>query len=246
MISYVFFDMDGTLLNMGESAFEKEYLKRMVLFFEQRFSGKGKDIVKAVAYSAEAMKRNDGKQNNEAVFWQAFEKASGLKRAAVEPLFLQYYGTDYAHIGDDYVPDTDMQALVHLLQEKGYGLVVATNPLVPQIANRERVRWAGVSDVDWLEITSFEGYSSCKPQVQFYQQICDKLQIAPQQCLMVGNSLVDDLPATELGMAFYLMLNDDSEEACKAYTGQKGNRRDLLEWVQSWPIIAGSEAAQKL
>ena len=79
-------------------------------------------------------------------------------------------------------------------------------------------------------------------QVQFYQQICDKLQIAPQQCLMVGNSLVDDLPATELGMAFYLMLNDDSEEACKAYTGQKGNRRDLLEWVQSWPIML----AQKL
>ena len=24
----VFFDMDGTLLNMGESAFEKEYLQR--------------------------------------------------------------------------------------------------------------------------------------------------------------------------------------------------------------------------
>lgn len=69
MIKYVLFDMDGTLLNMGESAFEKEYLKRMVIFFEQRFSGRGKEIVKAVAYSAEVMKRNDGKQSNEALFW---------------------------------------------------------------------------------------------------------------------------------------------------------------------------------
>lgn len=237
MIKYVLFDMDGTLLNMGESAFEKEYLKRMVIFFEQRFSGRGKEIVKAVAYSAEVMKRNDGKQSNEALFWQAFEKACGLKREVMEPLFLQYYGTDYAHIGDGYVPDADMQALVHLLQEKGYGLVVATNPLVPQIANRERVRWAGVHDVSWLEITSFEGYSSCKPQVQFYQQICDNLHLAPQQCLMVGNSLVDDLPATELGMEFYLICNDHSDKAYKTYAGQKGSRKDLLEWVQQWPVI---------
>lgn len=237
MKHYVWFDMDGTLLNMGESAFEKEYLKRMVLFFEQRFSGQGKAIVKAVAYSAEAMKQNDGQQSNEAVFWQAFETVSGLQREAMEPLFLQYYGTDYAHIGDDYVPDADMKALVHLLQEKGYGLVVATNPLVPQIANRERVRWAGVDDVQWLEITSFEGYSSCKPQVRFYQEICDKLQLDPADCLMVGNSLTDDLPSVELGMDFYLMLNEDSDEACRAFAGKKGSRKDLLEWVKSLPAI---------
>ena len=39
----VFFDMDGTLLNMGESAFEKEYLQRMLFFFERKFPGKGKN-----------------------------------------------------------------------------------------------------------------------------------------------------------------------------------------------------------
>ena len=31
-IKTVLIDMDGTLLNMGESAFENEYLKRMVIF----------------------------------------------------------------------------------------------------------------------------------------------------------------------------------------------------------------------
>lgn len=33
----VFFDMDGTLLNMGESAFEKEYLQRMLFFLSGNF-----------------------------------------------------------------------------------------------------------------------------------------------------------------------------------------------------------------
>lgn len=38
----VFFDMDGTLLNMGESAFEKEYLQRMLLFLSANFRAKAK------------------------------------------------------------------------------------------------------------------------------------------------------------------------------------------------------------
>ena len=84
----VFFDMDGTLLNMGESAFEKEYLQRMLLFFERKFPGKGKDVMKAMGYAAEKMKQNDGSQSNEILFWQAFEKASGQTRENFEPQFL--------------------------------------------------------------------------------------------------------------------------------------------------------------
>ena len=80
-IKTVLIDMDGTLLNMGESAFENEYLKRMVIFLEQRYPGKGKDLVKAVGYGAEMMKISDGSRTNLEVFWEGFEKASGYTRA---------------------------------------------------------------------------------------------------------------------------------------------------------------------
>jgi len=232
----IFFDMDGTLLCMGESAFEKEYLRRMVLFFEQRFPGQGKAIVKAVGYSAAAMRQPHAGCSNEMVFWQAFEHVSGFKRSDLEPLFLQYYGTDYAHIGDDYVPDADMRRAVQLLAQKGYRLVVATNPLVPQIANRERVRWAGLADVDWLEITSFEHYSSCKPNVQFYQEICDRLSLDPQQCTMIGNSVQDDGVARQIGLEFYLLLGENPEGE-PSYDGPQGTRRQLLELVEQLPAV---------
>lgn len=231
----VFFDMDGTLLNMGESAFEKEYLQRMMLFFERKFPGKGKDIMKAMGYAAEKMKQNDGKQSNEVLFWQAFEKVSGQTRENFEPEFLQYYNTDYAHIGDGYVPHAAMKELVHLLYEKGYKLVVASNPLVPQVANQQRVRWAGVDDVEWLEITSFEKYSSCKPNARFYQEICDRLQFDPTDCIMIGNSITDDGVAQEIGMDFYLLLGENPESDAAAYAGQKGTREELLEFVQDLP-----------
>ena len=228
----ILFDMDGTLLNMGENAFEKETLKRMIGFFEKKFPGKGNAIVTATGSGIEAMKGNNGKQTNELVYWQAFERNCGHKRVEMEPLFFEFYRTDYAHIGDGYVPDEDMRKLVHLLEAKGYQLIVATNPLVPQIANQQRVLWSGTGDVNWLEITSFENYSSAKPNVRFYQEICERFHLEPKECLMVGNSIRDDGAAQELGMEFYLILNEDSAEAVQDYRGRKGSRKDLLVLVR--------------
>lgn len=232
-IKTVLFDMDGTLLNMGESAFEKEYLKRMVLFLEQRYPGYGKDLVKAVGYGAEMMKVSNGSRTNLEVFWEGFEKASGKTRAEIEPVVTQYYQTDFTHIGDTYVPDEDMQNAVRTLHQKGYQLLVATTPVVPRIANDERVRWSGLSDIPWLDVTSFETYNYSKPNVKYFEQICSKYQLNPAECLMIGDSLVKDYPATELGMDFYLLLNEDSPEAEKQFEGKKGTRKELLAYVES-------------
>ena len=232
-IKTVLFDMDGTLLNMGESAFEKEYLKRMVLFLEQRYPGYGKDLVKAVGYGAEMMKVSDGSRTNLEVFWEAFEKASGKTRDEIEPVITQYYQTDFTHIGDTYVPDEDMQNTVRTLHQKGYQLLVATTPVIPHIANEERVRWSGLSDIPWLDVTSFETYNYSKPNVKYFEQICSKYQLNPAECLMIGDSLVKDYPATELGMDFYLLLNEDSPEAEKQFEGKKGTRKELLAYVES-------------
>ena len=234
-IKTVLFDMDGTLLNMGESAFENEYLKRMVIFLEQRYPGKGKDLVKCVGYGAEMMKVSDGSRTNLEVFWDGFTKASGIPREVMEPVITEYYQTDFTHIGDDYVPDADMQNAVRLLHQNGYQLLVATTPVVPRIANDERVRWSGLKDIPWLDVTSFETYNYSKPNVKYCEQICEKYHLNPAECLMVGDSLAKDYPATELGMDFYLLLNEDSPEAEKqqAFEGKKGSRKDLLAYVES-------------
>jgi HAD superfamily hydrolase (TIGR01549 family) len=167
------------------------------------------------------------------VFWESFEKASGYTREEIEPVITVYYQTDYTHIGDDYVPDQDMQNAVRLLQEKGYELIVATTPVVPLIANQERVRWSGLADIPWKDITSFETYNYSKPNLNYYQQICDKYNLNPAECMMIGDSLVKDFPSTKLGMDFFLILNADSPEAEQNFNGKKGDRKALLEYVQN-------------
>ena len=49
---------------------------------------------------------------------------------------------------------------------------------------------------------------------------------------MIGDSLIKDFPATELGMEFFLILNADSPEAEQNFTGRKGDRAALLEFVK--------------
>ena len=100
-------------------------------------------------------------------------------------------------------------------------------------ANEERVRWSGLSDIPWVDVTSFETYNYSKPNVKYFQQICEKYNLNPAECMMVGDSLVKDYPATELGMDFYLLLNEDSPEAEQAFTGRKGDRKAFLKFVQS-------------
>ena len=109
---------------------------------------------------------------------------------------------------------------------------MATTPVVPLIANEERVRWSGLSDINWLDITSFETYNYSKPNLKYYQQICDKYSLNSAECLMIGDSLIKDFPATELGMEFFLILNADSPEAEQNFTGRKGDRAALLEFVK--------------
>lgn len=232
-IKTVLIDLDGTLLNMGEGAFEKEYLKRMAAFLELRYPGKGKDLVKAVGYGAELMKVSDGTRANQYVFWDGFEKASGYTRAEMEPVLTEYYQTEFTHIGDTYVPDPAMQEVVRTLYRKGYQLLVATTPVVPLIANQERVRWSGLAEIPWLDITSFETYHYSKPNPKYFQQICDNYNLNPKECLMIGDSMAKDYPATTLGMDFFLILNEDASEVELQFNGKKGDRATLLEYVKT-------------
>lgn len=98
--------------------------------------------------------------------------------------------------------------LVGKLAARGLNQVVATNPLWPHEIGLARLAWAGIDAGRFTFIASGESMSRCKPQIDYYRQLLDRLGRQPHECLMIGNDARNDTPAAELGIPVYLLTGD--------------------------------------
>ena len=86
-------------------------------------------------------------------------------------------------------------------------MVLATNPLFPNIATENRIKWAGLSPDDFLLYTTYDNSCRSKPNPQYYTEITEKLGLDPKECLMVGNDVGEDMVAEDLGMKVFLLTD---------------------------------------
>lgn len=231
-IKMVMFDLDGTLLPMDQDEFVKVYMGLLA----QKMAVHGYDpkrLVKSVWAGTEAMVRNDGLFTNEEVFWRVFRQIHGPEAMKDLPLFDEFYMTDFAgaRTACGFAPQA--VELVKLLKEKGYRLVLATNPLFPAVATRQRIRWAGLRPEDFELVTTYENSRHCKPNPDYYRDILRQTGMKPDECMMIGNDVGEDMVAKRLGMQVYLLtdcLINKKEENISAYP--HGSMAELVEYVK--------------
>ena len=97
--------------------------------------------------------------------------------------------------------------IVDWLCEKGIRVVLATNPLFPSVATENRIRWAGLRPEDFAYFTTYENSRYCKPNLDYYREILEKLSLKPEECLMVGNDVGEDMVAEQMGMKTFLLTD---------------------------------------
>ncbi|MBR5288063.1 MAG: HAD family hydrolase [Clostridia bacterium] len=202
----VFFDLDGTLLPMDQDAFVKRYFGLLA----KKIAPLGyapDQLVKAVWGGTAAMIANDGSCTNEEAFWRFFVGIYGEAAVQDKPVFDAFYLNEFnqAQAACGFAPEA--APLVRALKASGYRLVLATNPLFPAQATKNRIRWAGLEAGDFELYTTYENSRFCKPNPAYYQEILDKLGLAAQECLMVGNDADEDMIAEKLGMRVFLLTD---------------------------------------
>lgn len=205
-IKVVLFDLDGTLLPMDQDIFIKHY-----------FGGIGKKLalrgyepnklIEAIWLGTKAMINNDGKYTNEKVFWDTFARIYGEKVRKDEPYFEQFYIEDFDKIKNVCGFAPQAKEVITLTKDLGYNVVLATNPIFPMIATEKRIVWAGLDKSDFSLITTYENTSYCKPNLDYYLEILEKLGVLPEECLMVGNDVNEDMVVKELGMKVFLLTD---------------------------------------
>lgn len=205
-VSAVLFDLDGTLLPMDQEHFAKTYFKGLLSTLATR----GYDsatVLGAVTDGVRAMVKNDGRNTNETVFWNRFVSVFGEQIRKEEPVLRRFYETDFQHIQQICGYDVRAAAIVRRLRERGFRVILATNPLFPAIATESRMRWAGLNPADFEWYTTYENSRYCKPNLAYYREILERIDCSAEQCLMVGNDVTEDMVAQALGMSVFLLTD---------------------------------------
>ncbi|SDY25670.1 HAD family hydrolase [Tindallia californiensis] len=229
----ILFDLDGTLLPMNLEKFMKLYIDALTEKFKPYLEP---SLFKKNLWTAtRAMISNSGRtKSNEKVFMETFTKDLSIESEKAWLLFDHFYSNEFSLVKKSTWQNPNMIESVRLLKEKQYPLVIATNPLFPQNAVCERIRWAGLNPEDFLYMTTFEKMHAAKPNTEYYEEILDHLKLSSEEVLMVGNDALEDLAAAEVGISTYLLtdhlLNRDKQ---KNMPDLESNTDDFLEFVKT-------------
>ena len=206
MIKNILFDLDGTLLPMDQDKFANGYFSRLV----KKLAPLGYDPKKTVDgiwAGTAAMVKNNGDCTNEQAFWNKFGEIFGEKAIKDKPVFDEYYRVEFQDVKTDCGFNTQAAGTVKKLKKDGFKLILATNPIFPAVATESRIKWAGLDKDDFLLYTTYENSHYCKPNPDYYREICEKLSLNPTECLMVGNDAEEDAAAEKLGMKVFLLTD---------------------------------------
>ena len=205
-ITTVLFDLDGTLLPMDMNVFIKAYFGGLA----RRLAPLGYEpqkLIDSIWQGTAAMVKNDGEATNEERFWQGFEAAYGKPARADEDHFAAFYREDFDKVSAacGYTPLA--REVIDTVKACGLRTALATNPIFPKMATERRIAWAGLSTSDFELFTTYENSRFCKPNLNYYRDVMQTLGVSPEECLMVGNDVGEDMIAETLGCRVFLLTD---------------------------------------
>lgn len=230
-ITTVLFDLDGTLLPMDQDDFVNAYFGLL----SRRMAGFGfepKELIGTIWAGTKNMMKNDNSRLNEEVFWEEFRRVYGEKGISSQPQFDEFYYSEFLKVKDICGFNPLAAETVYKIKAAGLRVALATQPIFPSIATEHRTRWAGLDVSDFEIFTAFDNIGSCKPNLIYYEEVCRRMGVTPQECLMVGNDVDDDMVAENLGMQTFLLtdclINQSGKDISKY---NRGTFEDLQKFL---------------
>lgn len=202
-------DLDDTLLINKMDDFLPAYLRLISGYAAERYEPEF--FVSRMMAATQVMASNtDPTVTNEQAFWDEFSRLTGADPAGLIPFFARFYETIFDKLEAKTARQPQARSLVQWALHQGYRVVIATNPMFPRIAVDRRLAWAGIDDLDYHLVTSYENMHFVKPHPEYYQEILLRLGCAPVQALMVGDDWERDIrPASQVGLhTFWVSLPD--------------------------------------
>ncbi len=196
-IKHILIDLDKTLLDIDFDNFLKAYFLLLIPKLKKILLDK--DPLKILKLSVDYMIEEKNGRLNVDKFYDKFVELSEIEREKLEEVFLEFYKNDFPKLSNFGKPTKNGRETLLELLESNFKIVIATNSIFPKIAILERMKWAGIQDLDFELITTMENMHYAKPNSEYYLEILDKIGARKEEVVMIGDDYNMDIePAKKL------------------------------------------------
>lgn len=228
MIRAVLFDLDGTLLGNDMDRFMPAYFDCLQKFVAPH--DPSETFLSALLIAVrEAIRRPDPRRTVWERFMEAFERETRRSRDFWIPILERFYGEAFPSLRALTAPRVEARLLVERARARGLRIAVATNPVFPEVAIRQRLEWAGLGDIPFDWVTTMENMHFTKPWPEYYLEVASHLQVAPEACGMIGNDWEQDIePARKVGMRTFWVCEGEDGWSWR----NQGDLGRALQWLE--------------
>jgi len=215
-------DFDNTLVLFNEDEFLIAYAKLAYPYLSEYFDEA--TFFQKLLQSTLHMMHNNGQQLNVAAFTNHFiTETPSLSFEECIDRFQSFYNESFRQLETTVQVVPYGRQLIHQAIDAKLQVVIATNPIFPQKATEIRLSWANLADLDIAFITHAENMSYCKPKLEYYQAILERLGYRPEDCIMAGNDRISDMAASALGIHTFLVDLDQEKGRVGMLSKEIGN-----------------------
>jgi len=207
------FDLDDTLLDTNTSEFLPAYFQSLGKSLSHLASTETLTQQIKAAVQQMVANRDPGKMLDE-IFAENFYIPLGTTEANCRETLDLYYQQVYPGLHSVTQQKPDAKALVAWCQSMDMTLAIATNPLFPENATRQRIEWAGLNPEDFDFFSAFDDFHFTKPNLTYYAECLGRLGWPEETVVMVGDNLTHDLlPFEQLGYPAFWVNPTATEDA---------------------------------
>jgi len=223
----VLFDLDDTLLHTNMREFLPEYFNILSKALDHIASQDR--LIKQIHYAVKQMtvNRDPGRLLSD-IFAEHFYQPLGTTETACRQDIDMFYAKDFPNLRQLTEKKPEAQELITWCKQQNFTMAIATNPLFPETATRQRIEWAGLNPEDFRFFSTFNNFHFTKPNLAYYAECLGRLGWPDYPAVMVGDNLQYDLlPVEAMGMATFWV--DPSVRNPDRNHGQISDVKEFLE-----------------
>ncbi len=208
MIKLVLLDLDNTLLSNPDMVFARAYLHLIDEHFTAAIGTTG--ISQYIRrFIAAASDTQSGTQSLYVVALTMLAEATGKSIGVIRDTLDDFYTNHYPTLAGCVQPIAGASELIRDLRKQNIAVVIATNPIYPETAIRQRMAWAQLPDEKetYALITTAENMHFAKLDPAYYAEIVARVGVEPDEALLVGDSSRNDIvPAYTIGIPSFQII----------------------------------------